>query len=178
MQTFIRAIASCAALFIANAALADGVPLFRPGPPALTATTTGLIASKHSSRNAVAVNPDENAINSTIITVQLEGKPYRFVGAKRTLRPSISPGKATAADDGGDLWEGTTAGGDRAMLAKSSLGFHAQFLLADGRSFQVFRTNGQMALFENVPKKARGYDDPPTPEMIEAARKREAARPK
>lgn len=175
-----RWLAICAVAFLfAGAALADGVPLFKTSPPGLSASTVDRVRTMMPTKSVVGVDIDAKAIDTTIITAQLEGKTYRFVGARRTLPPSINPSRApgepvAAVDDGGDFWEGRTPEGDSLMIGRSRLGISAQLLLG-GRPFHVFRANGQTVLVEVEPLKIRNYDGPPTPEMIEAARKRRAA---
>jgi len=165
---------------VAGAALAD-VQLFRASPPALAASTAARISDEmRPTKSVVAVDPDPKALDTTVINVQLAGKTYRFVGAKRTVPPSLALQRAarqpaSAVDEVEDVWQGETPEGDRAAMFKSKIGMTGQFF-AGGKKFHMIRADARTVLVEVAPLQVRAYDGEPTPQMIEAARKRAAER--
>ncbi len=165
--------AACLAL-ASGAALADGVALFRKAPPALAASTASRIKSEHPTKSVAAVDPDPNAINATVINVQLDGKTYRFVGAKRNLGQGVKlreDGKPVPdGEDGGDFWEGKTAAGERAWIGNSKLGVVGEFSTA-GKTYRLIRVEGKSVLTEVAFLPTPASYDEPTPEQIEVWRK-------
>lgn len=179
-MNLIVAIILCLASQVARA---DGASLFRAPPSAPDAATAARINKDYRAKSVVAVVADPSAINSTVINVQLDGKNYRFVGGKAALPPNVAfaSGAASAAkgrrivftSDASEAWHGKTPEGGHAWIGKSDLGVTGEFFV-EGKTFRMIRS----ALFEVAPpsqQAVRSYDEP-TPQMIEAARKRAAER--
>lgn len=168
---------------LAHEARADGVALFSPGP-ALAASDVARISAKRPTKSAALAIVNKNAVDSTVITATLDGKTYRFVGTKQTIKGvtgvQMTSGTPTLiTEDGGERWVGTTAAGDRLSIGRSAFGLFGRFNLADGRRFWLVKDGGQFVITELAQHSAKaGSYDEPTPQMIDAMRKRDAERAK